>query len=184
RKNTYEHFRTRRNNFAILIDELDLGSSNRLDYSNSGSSETGSEIGYVYRLGYTYKDKYILEAAGRYDGHYYFAPGERWGYFPAFSAAWRISEENFLAGVSDLNELKLRASWGKAGMLAGEPFQYQAGYDLRGNAYAFGNGRLVQGSMVPLEPNAHITWEISTKLNIGFDLSMWNGLLNLSFDYF
>lgn len=184
RKSTNEWFSTRRNNFAIEIDEIDLGSSDKLDYDNAGSSETGSEIGYVYRLGYSYKDRYIFEAAGRYDGHYYFAPGKRWGYFPAFSAAWRISEERFLDKVSGLNELKLRASWGKAGMLAGEPFQYQAGYDLRGNAYAFGNGTLVQGSQVPREPNSLITWEISTKFNIGFDLNMWNGLLNLEFDYF
>jgi TonB-linked SusC/RagA family outer membrane protein len=175
---------TRRNNFAIGIDELSFGSSDRLDYDNSGTSATGSELGYVYRLGYTYKDKYILEAAGRYDGHYYFAPGKRWGYFPAFSAAWRVSEEKFMRNFRFIDELKLRGSWGKAGMLAGGPFQYQSGYVLRGGAYAFGSGTLVQGSRVPREANSAITWEISTKTDIGFDLSMWNSLLNIEFDYF
>jgi hypothetical protein len=69
-------------------------------------------------------------------------------------------------------------------MLAGSAFQYMTGYDLRGNAYAFGNGKLVQGSSVPREANPNITWEISTKSNIGLDLNLWNSLLNIEFDYF
>ncbi len=184
RNSTSDWFRTRRNNFAVNIDEISLGSSDKNDYDNAGSSGTGSEIGYVYRVSYSFKDKYIFEASGRYDGHYYFAPGKRWGYFPAFSAAWRLSEENFLSQFNDLDDLKLRASWGKAGMLAGSAFQYLAGYDLRGNAYAFGNGTLVQGSRVPREANPNITWEISTKIDVGIDLSLWNGLLNMELDYF
>ena len=184
RKTKTNFMSTRRNNFAIGIDELSFGSSDKLDYDNSGSSATGSELGYVYRFGYTYKDKYIFEAAGRYDGHYYFAPGKRWGYFPAFSAAWRLSEESFMKEFRFIDELKLRGSWGKAGMLAGGPFQYQSGYDLRGGAYAFGGGTLVQASRVPREANSAITWEISTKTDVGFDLSMWNSLLTVEFDYF
>lgn len=184
RKSTSDWFSARRNNFAIAIDEMNLGSSNKLDYDNGGASGTGSEIGYVYRLGYSYKDKYMFEASGRYDGHYYFAPGKRWGYFPAFSAAWRISEENFMKELTFINSLKLRGSWGKSGMLAGSAFQYLAGYNLRGNAYAFGNSALVQGSRVLQEANPEITWEISTKMDIGFDLTMWSGLLDVSFDYF
>lgn len=178
-------FTARRNNFSLQIDELGLGSSNRLDFENDGLSFTGSEIGYVYRVGYSYKQKYILEAAGRYDGHYYFAPGSRWGYFPSFSGAWRLTEESFLASAKPwLQEFKLRGSWGKAGMLAGEAFQYLTGYSLRGNAYAFGNGALVQGSRVIREANPNITWEVSTKSNIGFDALMWNGTVNVEFDYF
>ena len=182
-------FSTRRNNFAIEIDELSLGSSNKLDYDNSGSSGTGSEIGYVYRLGYTYKSKYIFEAAGRYDGHYSFGPEDRWGYFPSFSAAWRISEEDFMKNIGLIDRLKLRSSWGKSGNLPyinGQlaDFQYLSGYDLRGNAHAFGNGSLVQGSSVQTEANPYISWEIATKFNIGFDLGMLDGLLNIEFDYF
>jgi TonB-linked SusC/RagA family outer membrane protein len=184
RNSENDWFSARRNNFALGIDEMNMGSSNKLDYDNGGASGTGSEIGYVYRLGYSYQDKYMLEASGRYDGHYYFAPGKRWGYFPAFSAAWRISEENFMKRFTQVSSLKLRGSWGKSGMLAGSAFQYLSGYNLRGNAYAFGSSALVQGSRVPQESNPNITWEVSTKLDIGFDLTMWNGLLDLSFDYF
>jgi TonB-linked SusC/RagA family outer membrane protein len=185
RQYTEDWFGARRNNFSVEIDELSLGSSDRMDFDNGGLSSTGSEIGYVYRLGYSYKQKYMLEAAGRYDGHYYFAPGSQWGYFPSFSAAWRISEERFLNYTGSwLTEMKLRGSWGKAGMLAGEAFQYMTGYNLRGNAYAFGNGTLVQGARVLYEPNPNITWEISAKTNIGVDLSLWNNLLNIELDYF
>lgn len=182
---TTSEWMTRRNNFALQIDEMSFGSSDKLDYDNSGVSGTGSELGYVYRVGYSYKDKYMLEASGRYDGHYYFAPGQRWGYFPAFSAAWRVSEESFFkSNFRSVDELKIRGSWGKAGMLAGSAFQYLAGYDLRGNAYAFGTGTLVQGSRVPREPNPNITWEVAVKSDVGFDLSMWKSLFTLSFDYF
>lgn len=180
----HDNFSARRNNFAIDIDEMDLGSSNKMDYDNGGISSSGSELGYVYRLGYSFKDKYIFEASGRYDGHYYFAPGKRWAYFPSFSAAWRISEESFAKEFENLDNLKLRGSWGKSGMLAGSPFQYLEGYILRGNAYALGSGNLVQGSSVPSEANPNITWEKSTKFDIGFDLNMWSGLLNVEFDYF
>ena len=184
RNNTYNVFSSRRNNFSINIDELDLGSSDKTDFDNGGSSSTGSEVGFVYRWGYSYKDKYIIEASGRYDGHYYFAPDDRWGYFPAFSAAWRISEENFMNSLSNIDNLKLRGSWGKSGNLAGEAFQYLPGYELSGNAYIFGSGSIVQGSEMTKEANPYITWEVSAKYDIGFNLNMWNGLLNLEFDYF
>ncbi len=184
-------FSARRNNFALQIDELGLGSSNRMDFENDGMSFTGSELGYVYRVGYSFDQKYILEAAGRYDGHYYFAPGSRWGYFPSFSAAWRLSEEQFFEPMKGwLSEFKLRGSWGKAGMLAGEAFQYLTGYSLQnendeaGPVYAFGNGALVQGSRILREANPNITWEVSTKSNIGFDALLWNGKVNVEFDYF
>ncbi|MBK1439601.1 TonB-dependent receptor [Parapedobacter sp. ISTM3] len=185
RNYTENWFTARRNNFSLQIDELGLGSSNRMDFENDGLSATGSEIGYVYRVGYSYKQRYIVEAAGRYDGHYYFAPGRRWGYFPSFSGAWRISEEQFFEPLKGwLSEFKLRGSWGKAGMLAGEAFQYLTGYSLRGNAYAFGSGSLVQGSSAIREANPNITWEVSTKSNIGFDALLWNGTVNVEFDYF
>ncbi len=184
RNSTRDNFWTQRNNFALLIDEMDFGSSDKNDYSNGGASSTGSEIGYVYRLTYAYMGKYMIEASGRYDGHYYFAPGNRWGYFPAFSAAWRVSEEGFMAGAKNLDNLKIRGSWGQSGNLAGGAFQYLSGYSLRSNDYAFGSGALVQGSRAGNESNPNITWERSTKWDLGFDLNMWNGLLNLEFDYF
>lgn len=178
-------FNARRNNFGVNIDELSLGSSDRNDYDNGGGSSTGSQIGYVYRLNYGFDNKYLFEASGRYDGHYYFAPGHRWGYFPAFSVGWVASNEKFMQSLKSLDYLKLRASWGKSGSLAGiAPYQYLYGYNLYGPSYAFGNGSLVQGSYVNLEANPNITWETANKTDIGLEAHLWNGLLRIEADYF
>ncbi|WP_208745781.1 TonB-dependent receptor [Pedobacter kyonggii] len=174
-----------RRGFSVNVDELNLGTSNRLNFDNGGSSATSSQLGYVYRLDYGYKGKYLIGATGRYDGHYYFAPGKRWAYFPAFSAGWRLSEESFIKNnLNWVDNLKLKGSWGKSGNLAGSAFQYLSAYSLYGNAYAFGTGNLVQGSFVPLEANTNITWEKSTKSNIGLELSFWKGKLTMDADVF
>jgi TonB-linked SusC/RagA family outer membrane protein len=184
RNGNYDYLYARRNNFAVNIDELVLGSSNKNDYDNGGSSSVNAQIGYVYRLDWNYNNRYMFEASGRYDGHYYFAPGKRWGYFPAFSAAWRISEENFMKGISWLTNLKLRASWGKTGNLAGSAYQYLSGYTLSGNGYAFGSGAMVQQAYVNTENNPNITWEVSQKSDIGIEASLWKDLLLFEADFF
>ncbi len=184
RNNDYDYLFARRNNFAVSIDELSLGSSSKSDYDNGGSSSVGSQIGYVYRLGWNYNNRYMVEASGRYDGHYYFAPGKRWGYFPAFSAGWRISEEDFMQNLDWVNNLKLRASWGKSGNLAGGAYQYLSGYTLAGNGYAFGSGTMVQEAYVTTENNPNITWEVSQKSDIGFEAGLWKNLLMVEADFF
>ena len=185
RNNTFETFSARRNNFPINIDELSAGSSNRNDFDNSGNSSTGSQVGYVYRLGYVYNSRYLFEASGRYDGHYYFAPGERWGYFPAFSAGWLLSQETFFRkNLPFFESFKLRGSWGKTGNLTGTGFQYLNIYNLEGDAYAFGSGNMVQGSFNPREANPDITWEIAAKTDVGFESVLLKGLLTVEADYF
>ena len=180
----YDRLYARRNNFAVGIDELDLGSSNKTDYDNGGSSSVNAQIGYVYRVTWNYDNRYMFEASGRYDGHYYFAPDKRWGYFPAFSAGWRISEEGFMSSLDWLTNLKLRASWGKSGNLAGSPYQYLSGYTLSGNGYAFGSGAMVQRAYVDTENNPNITWEVSEKSDIGIEASLWRDLLTVEADFF
>jgi len=126
----------------------------------------------------------LLDASGRYDGHNYFAPGKRWGYFPAFSLGWRLSEENFMKSLTFINNLKIRGSWGKSGNLAGSAYQYLSGYTLIGNNYAFGTGSMIQGAYSPQEANTNITWEVATKSDIGFEATLWNSLLIIEADYF
>lgn len=184
RQNKSNTFFAQRNNFAVNIDEFDMGSSSRIDYDNGGSSTMGTQVGYIYRLDYSYKDKYLFEATGRYDGHYYFAPGKKWGYFPAFSLGWRLSEEKFMKDVDFIDNLKIRGSWGKSGNLAGSAYQYLSGYNLVGGIYAFGTGALVQGAYNPQEANPNITWEISKMTDVGIDASFWKNLLMIELDYF
>jgi len=170
-------------NFLLAIDEFDLGSSNKSDYSISGSSSEAIQVGYVYRAGYIYKNKYMVEAAGRYDGHYYFAPGKRFAFFPSFSLGWKVSEEKFMKSLTFINNLKIRASWGKSGNLAGSAFQYLTGYSFSPNQYAFG-GNMVPGAYANNEANPNITWEISNKSDIGIEASLWESLLTIEADYF
>jgi len=184
RNGDYDYLEARRNNFGVPVDEMSLGSSNKTDYDNGGSSEVNAQIGYVYRLTWNYDNRYMVEASGRYDGHYYFAPGKRWGYFPAFSVGWRISEESFMSGLAWLTNLKLRASWGKSGNLAGSAYQYLSGYTLEGNGYAFGTGTMVQRAYVNTENNANITWEVSQKSDVGFEASLWKDLVRIETDFF
>ncbi|GAA4305441.1 TonB-dependent receptor [Compostibacter hankyongensis] len=173
-------------NYAVNMDELSLGSSDKNDFDNGGSSAKGAQIGWVYRLSYAYAGKYLAELTGRYDGHYYFAPGKRYAFFPAASLGWLLSEEPFLRdNFSWIDNLKLRGSYGKSGNLAGGPFQYLTAYGL-GSSYVFGGTApyQVQGIFENAQPNPNITWETAKKADIGLDALLWNGKLGFSLDYF
>ncbi|GGH03533.1 SusC/RagA family TonB-linked outer membrane protein [Parapedobacter pyrenivorans] len=171
-------------NYNLTIDEVDMGSPNPVDNDVAGTSSMAKQLGLVYRLTYGYADKYLVEASGRYDGSYYFAPGNRFGFFPAFSLGWRISEENFLKDRFEwLTNLKLRGSYGEVGALAGSPFQYLSSYGVIGAAYGFG-GTAVQGVFERAEANPNITWERAKKLDVGLELGLWNGRVELEADYF
>jgi TonB-linked SusC/RagA family outer membrane protein len=171
-------------NYNLLVDELSVGSSNPLDISNLGSSSRSTQMGMVSRLSYGYDDKYFVEATGRYDGHYYFAPGKKFGFFPAVSLGWRLSQERFFKNALPfVSNFKLRGSYGIVGSLAGNPFQYLSTYDVNSNVAVLG-GTAVQGIAERAEPNKNITWEKAMKTDIGFDASFWNDLLTIEFDYF
>lgn len=179
------NFNARINNYALDIDELNFGSSNKNDYSIVGTSSTQSQIGYVYRVGDTYDGKYTVEATGRYDGHFAFAPGKRYAYFPAFSAGWIISEEAFMKSVSWVNYFKIKGSWGKTGnLVSGGDYQWQDSYNLNNNNYAFGLGTLLQGTSPNSQANAALTWEVAQKTDIGFESVLFKGKLNLEVGVF
>lgn len=173
-----------RRNYGLSIDELNMGSSTQSDINNSGSSSSGRQMGLVYRVQYDYNSKYLFEASGRYDGSYYFAPDSRFGFFPAFSVGWRISEEDFFKNsVNWIDNLKLRASYGEVGALAGAPFQYLSTYSVYGPSYVLG-GNAVQGIRERAESNPNITWERAKKTDIGLEFTLLKGLLNMEIDYF
>ena len=183
RKSNYKILTTTMKNFSLDIDEFNLGSSNTSDYSITGTSDEAIQVGYVYRAGYIYENKYMVEASGRYDGHYYFAPGKRFGFFPAFSFGWMLSEEKFMKSFTFVDNLKIRGSWGKSGNLAGSAYQYLAGYRFLPNQYVFGSNA-VPGAYPNSEANPNITWEVSNKSDIGVEVSLWRSLLTIEADYF
>ncbi len=174
-----------RTNFGVSIPELSNGSSNAADISNSGFSSEAKQRGLIGRITYAYDGKYLLEASGRYDGHYAFAPGKRYHFFPAVSAGWRLSEESFIKNnASWIDNLKIRGSYGESGALpSGGAFQYLSAYALYGASAILG-GVQNQGLRESVEPNVNITWETAKKTNIGFELSVLKGLFFIEADYF
>lgn len=171
-------------NYNINVPELNNGSANSTDISNYGYSLETKQKSAVYRVAYSFDGKYLFEASGRYDGNYYFAPGHRFGFFPAFSAGWRLSEEKFIKESAPwITNLKIRGSIGQSGALAGSPFQYLSAYNVFGNASVL-NYTATQGLSESSQANPNITWERAKKKDIGLDADLWDGLLTAEFDYF
>jgi TonB-linked SusC/RagA family outer membrane protein len=165
---------------APEIDQLFAGSDVNKD-NDGKASENGSQ-GYVGRLMYNFKDKYLLQFNGRYDGSYNFAIGHKWGFFPAFSAGWRISEESFMSNAAFVNNLKLRASWGQFGNDRIDPYQYLEGYNIS-NGYLVGSTYRT-GIKDTGIANEIVTWETATNINYGLDFSLFSGKISGEFDYF
>ena len=133
------------------------------------------------RINYDYNKRYLLTATFRADGSSKFDQGNKWGYFPAVSAGWRISNEKFF-NVSFINDLKLTAGWGQLGNQNVGGLQYLA---LIGNAgnYAFGNTTVGSTAQTRL-PNYLISWETAEMTNIGLSAEMFNRSLQVSVNYF
>jgi TonB-linked SusC/RagA family outer membrane protein len=189
----YEQYENAADNFSAqgqqllssTIDELFFASSdpNRRSISGSGS-ELGRES-YFGRLNYRFKDRYLLQAMARFDGSSAFAPKNRWGFFPALSAGWIMSEEPFIKKIlPSADNLKLRASYGLMGY--DDPnyvalSQWYSYYSIVGSA-VFNN---VANTIAPrLYPNPDITWQKIANTDIGLDASFLNGLISGSFDWY
>jgi len=144
-----------------------------------GNESEWNLAGLFGRLQYTYDNKYILSASLRRDGSSRFGTNNRWGWFPAVSAAWRISSEPFFDGVKNVvYDMKLRGSYGVTGNANIDNFVAR-GFFAAGGTY------LGQGTLSPSTiNNPELTWEQSQTLNLGLDLALFNGRLDLTADYF
>lgn len=173
----------RQNFISTTIDELNVGSNAAEDKNNGGSSSRTSRNNFFGRVNYDYNSKYLIEGIFRYDGSYKFPKASRYGFFPAASLGWRISEEPFIKdNVDFINQLKLRASLGQTGNDAVSADQWMQAYSFSGN-HVFGtstNSGMTPGTM----PNPNITWEKSTKYDLGVDATLWNGLLGAEITVF
>lgn len=149
-----------------------------------GSSESHlSMYSYLARLLYNYDGKYMLTANFRRDGSSNFAKKNRYGNFPSFSAAWRVSQENFMKNVSWIDDLKLRGSWGKLGNSNINPYQYQSTVSFS-NVWYYLNDTKVSGA-IPLTPaNTDVKWESQSSTDIGFDLTTLHNTLTITADYY
>lgn len=173
----------RRNFLSTNFDQINFGSNAPADIANGGSAGRSAYNNYFGRLGYDFASKYIFEFVFRYDGSQNFAPGQRYGFFPGASAAWRISEEKFFkAQFPFVDQLKLRATYGSLGSDNVGSFQYAQFFTFGGN-YVFG-GQDFQGINTGTLPNPTFTWETSRKTDIALEGSLWKGLLSFEFIYF
>jgi TonB-linked SusC/RagA family outer membrane protein len=177
----YEYISAYREGFLTsTLDQIFAGSD--INKDNNGGANENARQGYVGRITYNYKDKYLLQANARYDGSYNFPKNSRWGLFPAFSAGWRISEESFMDGLSFISNLKIRASWGQFGNDRVDPFYFLSGYEYA-NGYLVG-GTYYTGIQSTGIPNKNITWETATSSNFGLEFGFFDGKLSGEVNYF
>lgn len=146
--------------------------------------------GLVGRLTYGYDDRYLAEINAGYNGSENFIKGKRFGFFPAFSVGWRVSNEAFMEDTQNwLNNLKLRASYGQVGndiyKINGvdQRFLYEEKWSQINNDYYFGSAGTT-GIFEAQYPNLFVTWERAHKYNFGIEFGLWNGLLNGNIDFF
>ncbi|KAA0991146.1 TonB-dependent receptor [Dyadobacter aurulentus] len=139
------------------------------------------------RVNYSFKDRYLLTATVRSDGSSKFAPGNQWGYFPAFSAGWRISEEDFFKNALPMfGNFKLTGGWGRLGNQNVASLQYLALINST-YRYAFGNGGVqnqVSGAAQSRLANLHIGWETAEMSNFGLEMELFKNSLFFSANYF
>jgi TonB-linked SusC/RagA family outer membrane protein len=157
--------------------------------ANSGGAYQSALWSLIGKVEYSYSGKYLLNASLRRDGSSVFSEDQRFGTFPGVSAAWRISEENFLKGVTFIKDLKLRYSWAKLGSTGAVPAEnpydlYSArlgksAYDIAGN-----NTGPVAGFYKSHIGNQSTTWEGDIISNVGFDATLFNGKLDLTLDWY
>ena len=159
--------------------------------ANRGNRTVNNELAYhsqgiTGRFAYYYNQKYLMEFNFGYNGSENFAPGKRYGFFPAGSIGWVVSEEEFMKKASWIDFLKVRASYGLVGSdNVSSRFPYLAFYG-GGSGYDFGNnfGTNVGGTSEGNLANANLTWEKARKLNVGIDFTTLNQRLALTIDAF
>ena len=165
---------------------LGLGSGTVTATSSRSTESLWSQFG---RVDYNYKDRYLVSGTLRRDGSSKFAPNYRNGLFPAVTAAWRLSEEEFMKSLSWIKDLKIRAGWG----IMGNQFNLSANnqfytytsdrnssfYDITGS-----NSAISQGFQVGQIANPNARWEQDINSNIGIDATLLNGMFDLSADYY
>ncbi len=153
-------------------------SPNRLD---------NTRVNYANRVSYSYKQRYFADVVASYSGSQNFAPGKRFGWFPAVSAGWIISDENFLQSVKAVDYLKIRGSYGLVGNdgISARRYAYRNYFSRGGSQYTFGTGYNAVSNTTEVElGNPDLTWEKATKASIGFDAKLLKQSVVVSFDYF
>jgi TonB-linked SusC/RagA family outer membrane protein len=158
--------------------------------SVSGGGDQYNLLSYFGKFNYIYNSKYLLSGSLRYDGSSKFGVNNQFGLFPAISAGWRLSQEDFLAHSNTISDLKLRASWGKNGSLASInslAAQTYFGPNYNNTSYSIGGaetGSLPSGYTRIQTGNPNLKWEATSQTNIGLDFGFFHQALSGSLDFY
>lgn len=174
--NTYYEFP--KNNFGL--NDVGMATKNKNAY-DSGLNSNGLQS-FFGRGSYSYKGKYIANFTLRADGSSKFSEGNKWGYFPSASAAWRISDESFMAGKTVINNLKLRVGFGTSGNCEIDNNMYATDYGS--GSYAIGNNTfptLIPGDVVG---NPKLVWEKTVSTNLGLDIDLFKSRISMGVDVY
>lgn len=186
-------FAFRRNFISTAIDEFAVGVPAQQNIGNNPTSSTSifgkqARLSYFGRAAYNYKEKYLAELLGRYDGSYIFPKVGRFGFFPGVLVGWNISKENFFEKIGFLTALKIRASYGQMGNDRVEFNNVLQEYAYL-PTYALGTAQVINGQIVstvrePRVPNYNFTWEVANNANLGIEGAMLNNKVTFEFDIF
>lgn len=178
-----------KNNFeqrdGLLIDNLaDYNLATGLNYKLTGGGSEWATEGLFYRANYAFKNKYLVELDGRYDGSSKFPQQQAFGFFPSASAGWNISEEDFLKNTKSwLTNWKVRASYGSLGNGNIAPYTFLQTL-APSTSSVIGNGSYINYISQPRVLPDGLTWEKVTTANLGTDVELWNGKFSTSFDIY
>jgi TonB-linked SusC/RagA family outer membrane protein len=177
-KYKWENSNLERRNFAS--DQITTPNAGSELIAASADKAEKANASFLARLNYNFNDKYLLTANFRADGSSNFGPGERWGYFPSFSAGWRISNEAFLENSKTISDLKLRAGWGIVGNDQIGNYAYFGRVGSGGN-YPIG-GIVMPGTYPASIENGNLKWEESEQVNVGLDISFLKNRISFTAD--
>jgi TonB-linked SusC/RagA family outer membrane protein len=169
---------------AWLSNSLNTTKASKMSISGAPWDDD-NRLSYFGRIHYNFKETYLLNATFRADASSKFARGHRWGYFPSVSAGWVMTNESFMAGLTNIfDQLKLRASWGQVGNQNILSFGYISPVTYSGGAYPFGTveGGLLPGAYQNRLGNPDVKWETSEQTNIGLDARLLDGRLTMTLD--
>lgn len=164
-----------------------LNVANKIDWANTGTDAMEWGImSYFGRISYNYDSKYLLTVNMRRDGSSRLHPDSRWGTFPSMSVGWRISSEKFMRHISWIDDLKIRAGWGKTGNQSGiNEYAYLQRYNIKRLAW-FEAGQ--ENALPTISPanlrTKDLKWETTTQTNVGIDFTAFNSRLNITLDYY
>ncbi len=136
----------------------------------------------ISRINYTYKERYLFTLTGRLDGSSKFGSGNKYGFFPSFSVAWRVTQEDFWNQASVINQLKIRAGYGQVGNEGIPPYSSLGLLEIT-EAY-FGENEIAVGAGPFTFENSALKWETTEQVNIGYDIGFYNNRLALTGDFY